>query len=509
MRLIDLLRNSVSALPRRVAVVDGRLRLSYRGMLQAVEQLGRVLESAGCRAGVKVAIALGNCAEYVAGFFAISAAGGTIVPLSANMAPREAARLIKRADISIVISSRRHARWLSQALSEVDGVTTFYAAYDEAGALEIDKSGSGACEVDDANKDVALMAPTSGTTGEPKVVMLTNAQLISNMAVYRLLMGFYERNVVYCCLSFHHIYCICAQILTHISLGDTLLIHRKPFFVKDFLACAQAYKITATAFVPYMAILLSEFAGPEVFDVSSLKYVTLSGAKTPVAIYNKLVRKYPWVHFVNTYGMSEAGSRISIAAPTCGRFPIDSVGRPMPSVCVRIVNEEGKDVGAGASGQILVKSCGVMKGYYKQPELTAEALRNGWLATGDLGKVDENGNLYILGRTKDIIITGGENICPQEIEEVLVEHPAIRECAVVGQDDRLLGEVPYAFAVPTSNCAMPSRWAIVKFCRRKLSSHKIPRFVRFVDELPKLGSCKIDRAALKEMVCSPEDAASR
>jgi long-chain acyl-CoA synthetase len=425
------------------------------------------------------------------------------------MAPREAARLIKRVDVSVVISSRRHGRWLSQALGEVDEVRTFYAGYDEGGAFEIEGGGSGVCEVDNVNKDVALMVPTSGTTGEPKVVMLTNEQLITNMAVYRLLMGFHERNVVYCCLSFHHIYCICAQILTHIGLGDTFLIKRKPFFIKDFLASAQAYKITATAFVPYMAILLAEFARPEVFDVSSLRYVTLSGAKTPEAIYRHLIHKYPWVHFVNTYGMSEAGSRISIAAPVWCGFPHDSVGKPMPSVCVRIVNDEGKEVAAGARGQILVKSPGVMKGYYKQPELTARTLRDGWLATGDLGQVDKEGNLYILGRTKDIIITGGENICPQEIEEALVEHPAIRECAVVGQEDRLLGEVPYAFVVANSNCEVPSCAEIVKFCRPKLSSHKIPRYMRFVDELPKLGSWKIDRTALKEMACSSEHAASR
>jgi long-chain acyl-CoA synthetase len=208
------------------------------------------------------------------------------------------------------------------------------------------------------------------------------------------------------------------------------------------------------------------------------------------------------VKFINTYGMSEAGSRISIAMPFCERFPGDSVGRPMPGVCVRIADENGSDAAAGCCGEILVKSSGVMKGYYKEPELTAATIAEGWLKTGDIGRLDEQGNLFILGRKKDVIVTGGDNVCPAEIEDCLVGHPAIREAAVVGQKHRLLEEVPYAFAVRREGFDEPTAVELLRFCRTRLSSHKIPRMVRFIERLPKLGNSKIDRNRLRDMANS-------
>lgn len=500
MRIIDLLTRSAAARPKTTAIVDRDFKLSYGRMFEAVEALAARLTAAGCRSGVRVAIALGNSAEYLVSFFAISAAGGTIVGLSARMTPSEVARLVERAGVSIVITSKAYAKRLADSLDTAGSITMLLVQYETGGKLDIEAAASGPPRrIDERNCDVALMVPTSGTTGRPKIVMLTDNQLISNMAVYRLLMGFGSRNVVYCALSFHHIYCICAQILTHVSLADTFVVSDTPFFIKDFAKSVERRRLTATAFVPYMAILLADFAEPQQFDLRSLKYVTLSGARTPVSIYRTLTNKYPWVNFINTYGMSEAGSRISIASPFPSRFPPGSVGSPMPGVNVRIVDDEGTDLPFEHRGQILVKSSGVMKGYYQQADLTAQTIVDGWLRTGDLGKLDEKGNLYILGRTKDVIITGGENVCPQEIEESLIEHPGISEAAVVGQKDRLLGEVPVAFIVANSRREKLSQADIVKFCKARLSSHKIPRFIRFVRKLPKLGSSKIDRNALRRM----------
>jgi len=196
--------------------------------------------------------------------------------------------------------------------------------------------------------------------------------------------------------------------------------------------------------------------------------------------------------------MSEAGSRISIAAPFCEQFPIDSVGKPMPGVSVRIVDDYGNGLTPNSQGEILVKSCGIMKGYYRQPELTAETIDDGWLKTGDVGKLDEQGNLFIIGRTKDMILTGGENISPVEIEDCLMEHPAIRDAAVVGKKDDLMQEVPCAFVVLNDRCGQSSITDILKFCKVRLSSHKVPRCVVFLNKLPRLGSSKIDRNALRK-----------
>lgn len=499
MRIIDLLRNSATARPEAPAIRSGTFELSYRQMLKDAESLSQQLRLAGCTGGTKVAIVLENSAEYLVSFFAVSAAEGTILPLSTRMTPYEVARFVKRADVSIVITSEAWGKRLSGAAGEGLSIVVVNVRYDSSGKLAVDTVKGGSLETDESCGDIALMVPTSGTTGVPKIVMLTDANLLSNMAVYRLLMGFEGCQVAYCGLSLHHIYCICAQVLTHISRGDTLVVTSRPFFIRDFLKTVQRDTVTVSAFVPSMAILLVEYPQPEEFNVGSLRYITLSGAKTPSSTYRSLTERYPRIRFINTYGMSEAGSRISIAAPFPQDYPLESVGRAVPGVSVRIVDEKGNDLPADCAGEILVRSSGVMKGYYKQPDLTARTLVDGWLKTGDIGKLDQQGNLFILDRIKDVIITGGENVCPFEIEECLIRHPAVQEVAVVGRTDRLLQEVPCAFIVGSNGNRNPTDVDIKKFCRLRLSSHKVPRFVRFLDQLPRLGASKIDRNSLKKL----------
>ncbi|MHC4214601.1 MAG: class I adenylate-forming enzyme family protein, partial [Planctomycetota bacterium] len=452
------------------------------------------LERLGCGQGTRIGIVFGNCIEYFVSFFAISAAGSTIVPLSERMTDYEIAGYLADADVSVVVTGPKQKIQGGGTLSAVVEVS-----YDVDGSLVIESSVMGQCHRDGHFGEVALMVPTSGTTGRPKMVMLTDGQLISNMAIYRFVMGFDEGNIVYCVLALCHIYCICAQMLTHISLGDTFVLTSDVFFAKDFLSAVERHGVTVTALVPYMASLLVGFGRSDKYDLSSLKYVTLSGARTPAATYEELCRKYSTIRFVNTYGMSEAGSRISIAAGASGPFPSASVGKPMPGISVKIVNENFRRVPAGAVGQIMVKSSGIMKGYYKQAELTRRVVRNGWLCTGDLGRIDFVGNLFIEGRSKDIILSGGENISPFEVEQCLIEHPAIVEAVVVGKQDRLLQEVPFAFVVSNGHHRQPIVSEIIRFCRRKLSSHKIPRIIRFVDSLPRLANCKIDRKQLEQM----------
>ncbi len=499
MKLIDLFANSAEAHPRRIAIKSADFEICYEDALGDVYALRDRLSSAGCAGGVKVAIVLKNSAEYLIGFFAVSAAGGAILPLSARMTAYEAAGRIDSADASIVITSEAYGKRLSEVSGLAPGVTLIYVRYDTDRRLRIQTAGSGECRVDPANADVALMVPTSGTTGAPKMVMLTDHNLISNMTAYRSVIGLGAHKVACCVLSLHHIYCICAQVLTHISRGDTFVIGAEPFFIKDFLKAVQAYSVNIAAFVPYMAILLAEYPRPDEFNLESLEYVTLSGAKTPRQTYEVLASKYRHVDFINTYGMSEAGSRISLGAPCPGLFPPDSVGRPIPGVEVRIIDEHGADLPADRPGEILVKSSGVMKGYYRQPDLTAETVVDGWLKTADIGKLDREGNLFILGRIKDIIITGGQNVSPLEIEECLTTHPGISEAAVVGQKHNLLQEAPCAFVVKSDASENLRHVDIIEHCKGRLSSYKIPRCTEFVEKLPRLGTSKIDRRAPEKM----------
>jgi acyl-CoA synthetase (AMP-forming)/AMP-acid ligase II len=496
MKIIDLLINSAESKPDRIAMKSGNMEVTYAQMLSDVHTLSEQLKLAGCSEGAKVAIVLGNSIEYLISFFAVSAASGIILPLSRRMTPHEISGYINKSDVSIVITDKKYAKRL------FGNITVIYVRYDVRRNLEVELNTLKNCSIDEQNSDVALFVLTSGTLSLPKIVMLTNENLISNMVTYRSLMGFAGHNVVYCALSFHHIYCVCAQILTHISLADTFIVNEAPFFIRDFLTAIDEHNVTITAFVPYMATLLSEYPESYAFNLDSLKYVTLSGAKTPKSTYEILANRHKTTQFINTYGMSEAGSRISIAAPFPRRFPAESVGRPMLGVEVKIVDEKGQAVVENSLGEIFVKGSGVMKGYYKQPDLTAQTLVDGWLKTGDLGRIDEAGNLFILGRKKETIISGGENLCPSEIEECLTQHPAIREAAVVGQKHKLLQEVPCAFVVKNNSSEELTPIDIVEYCRNKLSSQKIPKSIEFLPTLPKVGTSKVDRNALREMADS-------
>lgn len=496
MRIIDLLKNSASKVSDKLAVIDDAKKLSYSQLLTNVNYLSDYLVSVGCAPGVKIALLLPNSSVYFISFFAVSSVGATIVPMSSKMKIYEAAGFIKRADVSVVLAERNFANKLAKQLDNKERTTLITLEHDAAG-FKAETIIYGEPRVDRDNTDVALMVYTSGSTGQSKIVMLTDNQLVSNMFIYRSVMDFSTDNIVYCSLLLHHIYCICAQVLTHISLGDTFIATNKPFFIKDFLTAVQNHKVTITAFVPYMAALMGEYPDPHQFDISSLKYITLSGAKTPKLIYQNLTKTFSHIDFINTYGMSEAGSRISIAAPNPGKFPVESVGKPIPGVKVRITDVNKKVLQTGRTGEVEIKGSGIFKGYFNQPQLTKETIVDGWLRTGDLGKLDSEDNLYLVGRKKEMILCGGENIFPAEIEETLLKNDSIREAAVIGIPDKRLQEVPCAFVVPKDGCTKEAE--ILRFCQKRLSSFKVPRNIFFADKIPKLDTSKVDRRKLKEI----------
>jgi long-chain acyl-CoA synthetase len=502
MRIIDLFTSSVAKHPSGIAVKQGSAEITYLAMSKAVDELAGRLAEAGCHKGDRIAIILDNSIGYLVSFFAVSCADCVIVPLSAKMTSREMMASISLADVAAVITDESHGQTLANA-AYVDNLGLLVSGGRSSDALQqlrilIRRQLHN--DVDDC--DLAMLIPTSGSTGQPKIAALTHENLISNMMTYCSVMAFNGHNVAYCGLPFNHIYCICAQILPHVSLADTLVLGAGPFFAKDFLKIVESCAVSVAAFVPYMAILLADFPCPYGYDASSLMYITLSGGKTPTWTQELLRKKYPHVHFVNTYGMTEAGSRIAVAAPLGRDYPIDSVGRPMPGVNVKITDMEGKTLAPGSIGQVEVQSSGVMRGYYRQPDLTAETVKDGWLETGDLGRFDEAGNLFLEGRMKDIIVSGGENILPSEVEQCLLEYDGILEAAVVPQPDRLLQEVPCAFVVKRQTHMQFEEGDIIRFCRKRLSSQKVPRQIRFIQELPRLSTSKVDRSTLREVANS-------
>jgi len=494
MKLVDLLKSGCERNPDSNIVQDSGQSMTYSDIYSDCLHLSKILQEYGMKPGVKIGIFLENSKEFLMAFFAVSAASCTIVPLFREMTIYELSGSIHTADLSAVISDFKTS---SKLLSSLQDVTIIGVEYCDDG-LKVQVIKACSTVVDEDNKDVALMVTTSGTTGKPKHVLLTDHQLISNLHQYLKVMKFSDRETVYCALPFSHIYCITAQILTHISRGDGYIISKGRFFIKDFFRSVQEQGVTITAFVPYLAILMADYPTPENYHLESLKQITLSGSKTPACSYLKLKDLYPNIRFINTYGMSEAGSRIAIAAPNPSRYPVDSVGKALPGVSIKIVEIKGDTLPVGKVGEICIKSSGLMKGYYRDPGLTSDVLSHGWFKTGDLGKMDSKGNLFIAGRLKEIIISGGKNISPYEIEECLLKHPKVLEAAVVAKKHPTRQEVPYAFIVCTGNASIGFS-EFVAHCRQYLSSYKIPHGFEIIEVLPKISASKINRRQLAQI----------
>jgi len=497
---IDLLWTGATRVPDKIACMSADAKISYGQLIGCVDRLAARLKDMGCREGISAAIVLNNSVEYLISLFAISAAGGTVCPLFGRMTKNEIHRCLAQGNVSLVITNREMRTKLVEEEDAYRLAGICYVKYTRGNDLDVDIETHEFCQPDEELLDVALLLPTSGTTGRPKMVMLTHDNVISNVLAYRSAMGFSGQDTSYCTLPMNHIYSLNAQILTHISLGDTLVISDCPFLTQDFFKSVEEHRVTVTSFVPFMGILMAECHQPEQFDLGSLKCITFAGSKTPEPVYEELATKYPDMRFVGTYGMTEAGPRISVAAPLDQEYALGSAGRPMSGVQVNITDEMGNETDIGITGEIRIKGRGVMKGYYRQRELTLETLVDGWLRTGDLGHFDRDGNLFVDGRIKDIIVSGGRNVYPTEIEECLLKHPSIRQAVVVGRSDRLLQEVPHVFVVARPNSGNIRAADIIRFCRHQLSSYKVPRAVRIVERLPMLTNSKIDRNALKAMV---------
>lgn len=289
-------------------------------------------------------------------------------------------------------------------------------------------------------------------------------------------------------------YCNTAQFLTHVYLGAAMIIMDTIFYPQIFFQLVQKYKVTNFTGVPTMLLMLLKYRYSDRYDISLLRYICFGGGSMPVESLKKLVTMYETVGFVQTYGQTECSPRVTALMPKDSLTKLGSVGVEIPDVNINIVDEEGNPVMAGEIGEIIVHGKNIMKGYYKKPDLTKDTIKNGWLYTGDLGYRDSEGYLYIKGRKKNVIISGGINIYPEEIEQIIRDFGNIEDVCIYGESDFLLGEVPVAQIV-AKNIDIDSLKA---YCKLNLSNYKIPVRFYIVDTIEKTYNGKIKRENISD-----------
>jgi len=523
--LFKALEANAQRFPHRVALEFLGRSLTYRELWREVEAFAKGLQEAGLRPGDRVAIMLPNSPQFVIAFYGTLLAGGVGVNVNPMYTPRELRHQLQDAGVqALVILDQLLPRYQEvkaevpvrllvrtgiqdylpfpknllyplmlrrkgQAPKALEGIP--WRAFLKRGRPE-----PVAVDLD----DLALLQYTGGTTGLAKGAMLTHRNLSSNaLQVRAWIPDFREgEEVVLGAIPFFHAYGMTvAMNLALLGAAKLVLLPRPE--IGPIVEAIEKHRVTLFPGVPTLYVAFNNFPGIEKRDLKSVRACISGSAPLPLEVAERF-EKLTGAKLVEGYGLTEA-SPVTHCNPLYGERRLGSVGLPLPGVDAKVVDEEGKEVPLGEVGELIVKGPNVMKGYWNRPEETQKALKDGWLFTGDLARMDQDGYFYIVDRKKDMIIAGGYNIYPREVEEVLYGHEAVQEAAVVGVPDPYRGETVAAFIVlKEAYRGKVTEKDIEAFCRANLAAYKVPRIIQFREGLPKSSVGKILKRELTKEV---------
>lgn len=492
MDFIKLLEEKAISIPNKPAVIFKDITITFKQLRDFSLRLGLYLKKLGIARQDKVAIYLPNSPEYIYSYLAVWFQGATSVPLDFMLTEDELISCIQHSEAKLLLAQPRHNQSLTNLkekcpnLREVIIFDSVFTDLVKRQELIFPKR-----EI--KPQDYAIIFYTSGTTGKPKGVLINYPQLgAPPMSMDFFVGGIKDDDIGLCALPFSHLGGL-IYIQNCLSFGLTIVLMER-FQPLDFLKNIQDKHITCFWIVPsmYYAILqLKEF---ETFDLSSLSWLVTFGASSSPEALRRFHQYCPKAQLLNGWGLTETNAPTTVLP--FGSDKIESVGLPAPWIEVKIFDEQDKELGKDEVGEVVVKSWVVTDGYYKDPQLTAQTICNGWFHTGDLGRFDSEGYLYIVGRIKEMIKVAGEIVFEPEVEQAIQRHPGISEVAVVGVSDKLRGEVPKAFIVPKD--PKINAEDLRYFLRQHLAHFKIPHYFEFCEALPKNRTGKIDKERLKK-----------
>jgi long-chain acyl-CoA synthetase len=489
MNLIQMLEERAEASPSRVAISFGRERISYRKLNALVNQLAWVLIKLGLREGEKVGILLDNCPEFIISYFAILKAGGVVVPLNTFLKEEELAFILNDCSVVLLITQERFPN-LKDRVSSMR--TVLLVGKGEKGfSLRDLMKGESTTRPEGVIEEEATAAIlyTSGTTGHPKGVMLTHKNLISNINSCTKAIRVSERDRFLIFLPIFHSFTFTVCVLIPILVGARMIILSSPKPFTRILKAIMFGRVTVFVAIPSVYNILGRIKVPRLFRLINPIKVCVSGA-APLAVETlKGFEERFGIPLLEGYGLTEA-SPVVCFNPLDGERRPGSVGLPIPGVEVKVVDEEERELPKGEVGELIVRGPNVMAGYYNLDEETKKAIRGGWLFTGDMARVDEEGYIYIVDRKKELILFRGMNVYPSEVERVIRSHPCVKEVAVVGKRDPHHGEIPVALIVVEEGKTL-SQDEVISLCKERLAYYKVPKSVIFSKELPKTPTGKI------------------
>jgi len=472
--------------------------ISYKELNIRSNKLAHGLIDLGIEPENMVSIMLPNSLEFLTAYFGVIKSGATMVPINIMFKVPAVEYILNNSEAKAVITSRGFLPLLKKC--ELDYLENIILVDEkEEETIHIDEFADKSDKLPELQnvdeQSVAACLYTSGTTGDPKGAMLTHHNLIYDTEATIEHLHVDDTGRYICVLPMFHAFAETVCMLMPIFLGADIVIAEK-FLPEKVLRTIQEKNVTFFTGVPTMYTALLNVKNRDQYNLSHLKLCLSGGAAMPQQIMKEFEETFN-VTIIEGNGPTET-SPVAYANPPKGIRKPTSVGLPIPGTAVKIVDKDDNELPRGEIGEIAVKGDNVMKGYFKNPEATKKALRGGWFHTGDLGKMDEDGYIYIVDRKKDMINVGGMNVYPREIEEQLYKHPKILEAAVVAAKDELRGEIPKAVIVLKEGETATER-EIRTYCMEYFANYKIPKLVDFVDELPKGTTGKIDKKVLRDL----------
>lgn len=496
MNIPELVEKSVRQAPDYPMVLFEKEEVTYGQMLERSCLVAGNLKAQGLQPGDKIALMLGNCLEYLYCFLGFGRIGAVMVPINPTLSFEEYIYIIKNSEARCLILMPELLPALPHILETLPQLEKIFVPKNTS-ELAIDFSEllkPCECPANIATTDTdAALIYTSGTTGKPKGVILTHGNYVwDTLALFRS-NRVTSADRFLCVLPLFHVNAQVVSVLTPLMCNSYIILVGGMFNPFTILPLIEQHKITTMSAVPTIYGLLTRLPKAEQANVSSIRFFVSGAAPMPEAIYNAVQRifKKP---LIMGYGLSEATCASAVADH---EDPIrwNSVGPALRYTSIRIVDKAGKDLPVGEIGEVLISGPTVMKGYYRDPEATAEALQDGWLKTGDLGHFDHEGYLYIVDRVKDMIIRGGLNIYTAQVEQIIARMDAVEEVAVIGVDEPTWGQEVLAVVKLAEGHSLTEK-EVIAFCKENLAAFKCPRFVRFIDELPKTAIGKIRKHEL-------------
>jgi acyl-CoA synthetase (AMP-forming)/AMP-acid ligase II len=489
-------------------------QLTYSELAAEARSFGGALVAAGVEAGDRVAIWAPNSTRWIIAALGIWEAGAALVPVNTRLKGAESVDIIDRSGARLLVTVTdflgtdyvQMMRDTGAELADLDQIvvaegperdgTTSWESFTEYTADPMTLQARASAVGPEDTSDILF---TSGTTGVPKGVVQKHHSTRGVASDWVAMTGLRRGDRYLMVNPYFHMFGLKAGILPCITVGATM-IPEAVFDVERTLQRVSEEKVTVLPGPPtlYQSILDHPALGDH--DLSTLRFAVTGAADIPVELIRRMYAELPFELILTGYGLTESGTAAATSADDDAETIATTVGNARPGMELRLVDGDRNDVAPGETGEILLRGKTVMSHYLDNPEATAEAFGNdGWMKTGDLGALDKNGNLQIVGRSKDMIIVGGFNVYPAEVENLLLAHPGVREVAVIGRADVRLGEVPMAFVVPSRDKpATPDE--IIEWSRENMANFKAPRFVEFIDELPLNATGKVVKDELRKLV---------